>query len=139
MQKFIGSSLTLVALIGLGSLLYPPMMHAQVESQSPSVRQSPQQSQPQPQESVSDKELQSFAKAYVEVQKIQESHQASLKNTQDPTQVQKLQEKASVEMAKAVEKQGFTPETYTQMLVAVNGDSELSKKALDLIKKERAS
>jgi len=137
MQKFITGSLVFIATTGLVSLLLTSTAHAQAQSQLPSAGQSPQQSQPQ--KNVSDEDLQSFAKAYVEVQKIQQSHQASLKNTQDPTQVEKLQQEASVEMSKAVQKQGLTPETYTQILVAVNSDSQLSKKVLDLVNKERAS
>ena len=98
-----------------------------------------QQSQSQSHKEVSDKELQAFAKAYVEVQKIKASQQGSLKNTQDPQQAQKVEQESKVEMAKAVQKQGFTPETYTQLLATVNGDNTLSKKALELIHKERAS
>ena len=98
-----------------------------------------QQSQSQPRKEVSDKELQSFAKAYVEVQKIRNSQQGSLKNTPDPQQAQKIQQETNAEMAKAVQKQGFTPEAYTQILATVNGDNVLSKKALELIHKERAS
>ena len=138
MQKFITGSLVFIATTGLVSLLLTSTAHAQAQSQLPSAGQSPQQSQ-LAQKNVSDEDLQSFAKAYVEVQKIQQSHQASLKNTQDPTQVEKLQQEASVEMSKAVQKQGLTPETYTQILVAVNSDSQLSKKVLDLVNKERAS
>jgi hypothetical protein len=136
MQQFIARPVKFIALLGLGSLVYAPMIHAQVHSQSPSVEQSTQQAQPQ--KNVSDKELQAFAKAYVEVQKIKESHQESLKNTRDPEQVQKLQQKTNAEMAEAMKKQGFTPETYSQMLAAINGDNTLNKKVLNLVQKERA-
>ena len=98
-----------------------------------------QQSQSQPRKEVSDKDLQAFAKAYVEVQKIKTSQQGSLNNTSDPQQAQKIQQDTNTEMAKAVQKQGFTPETYAQTLAAVNSDNTLSQKALELIKKERAS
>jgi Domain of unknown function (DUF4168) len=81
-------------------------------------------------------ELQAFAKAYVEVQKIKESHQGSLKSAQDPEQVQKLQQKTNAEMTKAMEKQGFTPAAYTQMLATINSDNTLNKKALDLVQRE---
>ncbi len=100
-----------------------------------------QQSQPQsqPRKEVSDKDLQAFAKAYVEVQKIKNSQQGSLNNAPDPQQSQKIQQDTSAEMAKAVQKQGFTPETYAQMLATINGDTTLSQKAMALVKKERAS
>jgi len=54
-------------------------------------------------------------------------------------QAQKIEQETKVEMAKAVQKQGFTPQAYTQILATVNGDNTLSKKALELIQKERAS
>jgi hypothetical protein len=52
--------------------------------------------------------------------------------------VQKLQQKTNAEMTKAMEKQGFTPEAYAQMLATINSDNTLNKKALDLVQKERA-
>jgi len=137
MQKFIAHPVMFIALLSLGSLLWTPVIHAQVRSQPPSAGQSTQQS-PQPRKDVSDKELQAFAKAYVEVQKIKESHQGSLKSAQDPEQVQKLQQKTNAEMTKAMEKQGFTPEAYAQMLATINSDNTLNKKVLDLVQKERA-
>jgi Tfp pilus assembly protein PilN len=135
MQKLLTRKVAFTTMIGLVSLLCTPVIHAQVHSQSPSVEQPIQQSQPR--KDVSDKELQTFAKAYVEVQKIKESHQASLKNAQGPEQVQKLQQEINSEMAKAIEKQGLTPEAYSRMLAAINSDNTLSKKVLDLVQKER--
>jgi hypothetical protein len=158
-----------IVLLGLGGLVGAPVIYAQGYNQPPSVGQSTpqaqpsqpppagqsmpqaqpyqspsrgesmQQSQSQPHKEVSDKELQAFAKAYVEIQKIKNSQQGSLKNTPDPQQAQKIQQETNAEMAKAVQKQGFTPEAYTQILATVNGDNTLSKKALELIQKERAS
>ena len=137
MQHFINRPGKIIALLGLSSLAYAPLLHAQVQSQSPSVEPSVQQAQPRTE--VSDKDLQAFAKAYVEVQKIKESHQAALQNTRDPEQVQKLEQKTDAAMAKAMEKQGFTPQTYAQMLAVINHDTTLNKKVLDLVQQERAS
>ena len=154
MQQCIARSVKFIALLGLGGLVCAPVIYAQGYNQPPSAGQSTpqaqpsqppsrgeamQQSQSQPRKEVSDKELQAFAKAYVEIQKIKNSQQGSLKNTPDPQQAQKIQQETNAEMAKAVQKQGFTPEAYTQILATVNGDNTLSKKALELIHKERAS
>jgi hypothetical protein len=38
-----------------------------------------------------------------------------------------------------MENQGFTPETYAQMLRVINNDDTLNKKVLDLVQKERTS
>lgn len=137
MQNFSARLVAIIMLLGLGSLLWIPPIHAQVRNQPPAEGQSTKQS-PQQRKEVSDKELQAFAKAYVEVQKIKESYQASLKNVQEPEQRQKLEQKTNSEMTKVMEKQGFTPETYAQMLAAINSDNTLTGKALDLVQRERA-
>src|SRR5262245_25366487 len=128
MQEFLARPVKFIALLGLGSLAYVPLLHAQGQVQSPSGELSAQQAQPR--QAVSDSKFVAFAKAYVEVQKIKESHQVALKNAQGLEQVQQLQEKTNAEMAKAMENQGFTPETYAQMLKVINSDETLNKKAL---------
>jgi Domain of unknown function (DUF4168) len=138
MQKFIVGNIFFSAAIGVFSLLYPSALYAQSSTQPPSTGQSTPQSQP-PQKDVSDKELQSFAKAYVEVEEIRASQQASLSQVEKPEQAQKIQQETSAKTVKAVEKQGLTPETYNQILTAVNSDGALAKKALDLIEKEKSN
>jgi len=135
MPEFLARPVKFIALLSLGSLVYAPLIHAQVHVQSPTVESSVQQAQPR--KEVSDKDFQAFAKAYVEVQKIKESHQVALNNTRDLEQVQKLEQETNAEMAKAMETQGFTPETYSQMLAAINSDNTLNKKVLNLVQKER--
>ena len=137
LQKFLVSSSAFVAVIGLSSPLFPPALYAQGARQPPTTGQPTLQ--PQPQKTVSDKELQSFAKAYVAVQEIRASHETALRTVQDPAQAQKIQQDTNVKMAKAVEQQGLTLEQYTGMLTAVNSDEQLAKKAHELIAKERAS
>jgi transcription initiation factor IIF auxiliary subunit len=136
MQEFLARPVKFIALLGLGSLAYVPLLHAQGHVQSPSGEPSAQQAQPR--QVVSDSKFVAFAKAYVEVQKIKESHQVALKNARDLEQVQQLQEKTNAEMAKAMENQGFTPETYAQMLKVINSDETLNKKALEIVQKEKA-
>src|SRR5262245_361301 len=136
MQQFLTRPVTFTVLLGLGSLVYAPLIHAQVQVQSPSVEPPVQQAQPR--QALSDSEFVAFAKAYVEVQKIKESHQAALQNARDLEQVQQLQQQTNAEMAKAMEKQGFTPKTYAQMLGVINSDETLNKKAFEVVQKEKA-
>ena len=136
-QNFSAGLVVLTTLLSLSSLLWVLPVHAQVRNQTQTEGQATQQSTQQPKE-VSDKDLQAFAKAYTEVQKIKESHQADLKATQEPEQVQKLEQKANSEITKAMKKQGFTPETYAQTLTAINSDKTLTQKTLELVQKERA-
>jgi hypothetical protein len=136
MQKVIARRIASLGVVaGVVSLLSTPAIYAQSSDQPPSARQPMEQSQ----NTVSDGELRSFAKAYVEVEEIRVSHEAALNNVQEPEQTQKIQQEANIKMAKALEKQGLTPESYMQILNAVNSDGELTKKALDLIAQEKAS
>lgn len=137
MQKLLLRNVAIVSIMSLVYLSWASIVHAQVPNQPPSGEQPTHQSLPQ--KAVDDKALQSFAKAYVEVEKITESHQASIESAKDPAQVQKLQQEANAEITKAVEKHGLTPEAYMQVLAMVNSDNTLNKKALVLIQKERGS
>ena len=137
MHHFLAHPVKFIAVLGLGSLVSTPLLQAQVQPQAPSG--GPSMHHAQPRKEISDKDLQAFAKAYVEVQNIEESHQAALQNTRDPAQVQQLEQQTDAAMAKAMEKQGFTPQTYAQMLTVINRDTTLNKKVLDLVQKERAS
>lgn len=89
------------------------------------------------QKTVSDTELQSFAKAYVKVEEIEEVQKAFLRHVQDPAQVQQLQQEATVKMVNAVEQQGLTPESYNQILTTVSSDEALAQKAFELIEQEQ--
>jgi biopolymer transport protein ExbB/TolQ len=139
MRKFITVTTTFTVMVGLISLLWAPALYAQTQSQPPAVGQSAQSSQPQ--KAVSDQELQAFAKAYVAVEKVQQEHQATLKSVQDSEQKQKLQQEVNAKMAKAIEQQGLTPESYQQILatISTNKNINLTKKAFNLINQERAS
>lgn len=135
MQKFVARITMFIAVIGLFTFLSTPAIYAQESAQPSPATQPPQQSQT----TVSDEELQSFAKAYVEIEAIRVSHEAALNNTQEPEQAQQIQQDANAKMVEAVEKQGMTVEGYAQILNAVNSNGVLAKRALDLIAKEKAS
>ena len=88
---------------------------------------------------LSAQELQAFAKAYVEVEEILAVQRASLSQVQDPAQVQQLQQEANANAVKAVEKQELTPESYSQIVAAVNSDEALAQAVLEFIEQEKAS
>lgn len=130
MQKFFTRKFLLIAVVGLFHLLLYTQSFAQPPAGQPA---------PPSQQTVSEGELQSFAKAYVEVEEIRTSHEAALSQTQEPEQAAKIQQEANGKMVQALEKQGLTPESYMRIFNTVNSDSALAKRALDLIAKERAS
>jgi uncharacterized protein DUF4168 len=137
MRKRITGILPLTMVAGLVSLLCAPAINAQSQRQPPAAEQAAQSSPPR--KEINDQELQAFAKAYVGIEKVKESHTTSLKNVQDPQQIRKLQQEADSQIDKTLKTQGFTNESYQQTLTAVTSNNKLTKKAFDLIKKERTS
>ncbi|HEV8344814.1 MAG TPA: DUF4168 domain-containing protein [Candidatus Binatia bacterium] len=127
MKKIISWRVMLAALVGLLSLPFA-LAHAQ---QAPA-----QQGSGQPAK-VSDKELRAFAKAYVEFHKIRERYEPAMSKAKDSAEKEKIQQEGNLKVKEAVEKQGFTVESYNRIFAAVNGNEELRKKALKLINEER--
>jgi hypothetical protein len=114
----------LAALIGLWNL----PAGAQSSKASPSQQAST---------NVSDKDLRSFAKAYVEYHKLRQSYEKQIGSVQDAKEKEKLQREGDSKVSKALEKQGLTPQSYNRLYTAVNGNEQLRKKALKLIEEER--
>jgi hypothetical protein len=89
------------------------------------------------QTNVSDKDLRSFAKAYVDYHKIRQSYEKQLNQTQDAKEKERLQREGDSKVSKALEKQGLTPQSYNRLYTAVNNNEQLRKKALKMIDEER--
>lgn len=117
-----------MAIIGLLSLHLAPKAQAQ--------RLSAQQGSGQPAK-VSDKELKAFAKAYVEFHKVRQRYEPPLSKAKEGPEREKIRNEGNLKAKEAVEKQGFTVESYNRIFTAINGDEELRKKALKLIDEER--
>jgi hypothetical protein len=107
-------------------ILVPESGHAQEPSSGPAA-------------SVDDGQLRSFAKVYVQVEKIRETYGLQLKETQDPQKSVEIQKEAKSKIDNALAKEGLTVESYSQTVQAVNGNDELRKKAIEMIDKERTS
>lgn len=86
---------------------------------------------------VSDEELKAFAKAYVEYHQIKRNYEPKLRTTKDEKAKQQIEKEGNDKVLHALEKQGLTPQKYNQLFAAVNKDSRLREKALDLIEAER--
>ena len=86
---------------------------------------------------VEDGQLRSFAKVYVQVEKIRQTYGPQLKETQDPEKGMEIQKEAKSKIDNALAKEGMTVESYSQTIQKVNGDDELRKKALEMIDQER--
>jgi len=89
------------------------------------------------QNKVSDEELRSFAKAYVEYHKIRQKYEPQLQATKDPQQNKKIQDEANAKVKDVLAKQQLTAQQYNRVFTLVNNDETLRKKAMKLIEEER--
>ena len=85
---------------------------------------------------VSDKDLEAFAKSYIEFHKIRAEYEPALLGATDPEEKGKLEREAVAKFGKAAEKNGLTLESYVRLFQAINADEQLREKTLRLIKEE---
>jgi hypothetical protein len=121
-RAILGAILALMLPIGL------PLAHAQ---------QLPRQQPSQQGNDISEEELRAFAKAYMELQEIRLKYEPTLKDAQDPREIEKVQREALSRVEESLERQGLNVESYNRILVAVNRDEQLRKKTLKLIEEEQ--
>jgi hypothetical protein len=96
------------------------------------------QETPNPQAgTVDDGKLRSFAKVYVQVEKIRQTYGPQLKETKDPQKNDEIQKEAKSRIDNALAQAGMTVESYSQVIQTVNGNDELRKKAIQFIDQER--
>jgi len=86
---------------------------------------------------VDDGQLKSFAKVYVQIEKIRETYGPQLKETQDPQKGTEIQLEAKSKIDEALAKEGMTAETYSQTVQIVSADNALRTRAIELITQER--
>jgi GTP1/Obg family GTP-binding protein len=82
-------------------------------------------------------QLRSFAKAYVEVQKIREFYEPQLGSAQDPQKANEIEREARSKITEAIVKEGLTLDSYGQIVQTANADEALRKRIIELIKEEQ--
>ena len=103
----------------------------------PFAKQSRAQESPKQQMNLSEAQLRTFAKVYVEVEKIRQAYEPRLKEAQNPEEGKQIQNEAASKMQGALTKEGLTEETYTQIIEIARADEALRKKLVELIYEER--
>ena len=86
---------------------------------------------------ISDRDLKTFAKTYVEFHKIRSAYENSLDDVGNRQEETKAQHEALIKIDKALEKQGLKPDAYYRIFKAVNADEKLRAKTMKLIEEER--
>src|SRR5262245_20622857 len=124
MGKAICRMITLIILIG--GLSVGPVANPIVAQEIPS-----QQSKIDP------TQLKTFARVYVEFEKIRDTYEPRLSKAQGEQEAQVIQKEAGAKVDEALAKEGMSRETYSQILNTLNADNELRAKAMQLIDEER--
>jgi hypothetical protein len=84
-----------------------------------------------------DKEIQSFARAYVDFHKIKSDYETRMKRTNDAGEKERLRREGDAKVDAALKKQGFTADSYAKTFAAVNNNEQLRKKTLKYVEEER--
>jgi len=82
-------------------------------------------------------QLHSFAKAYVEIDKIRESYEPELSSTQDPRRAKEIEHDAIVRINNAIIREGLSLEAFTRIAEKANADDTLRQQIDQLVEKEK--
>jgi Domain of unknown function (DUF4168) len=124
MQKLFCRIIVLIILIG--GLSVSPFLKT-IFAQEP----------PKQQSKIDPTQLKSFARVYVEFEKIRDTYEPRLNKAQGDQEAQVLQKEAGAKIDEALAKEGLSREIYSQIINTLNTDSELRAKAMLLIDEER--
>ena len=95
------------------------------------------QEAPIPAPSIDETNLKSFARAYVQIEKIRDTYVPQLQQTQDPQKGMEIQNEAKNKIDEALAKEGMTAESYSQTAQLVSADNTLRSKVIEFIMQER--
>jgi hypothetical protein len=120
------ASLKIVAAMFVAGFLILPLVNAGWAQEAPKQ-----------QLDVSETQLRSFAKVYVEVEKIRQVYEPRLKEAKNPEEGKEIENEAVSKMHGALTKEGLTAESYGQIFQIARADDGLRKKLLNFINEER--
>jgi hypothetical protein len=93
---------------------------------------------PGEQRPISDNELRSFAKAYLEFEKIRSEYGPKIGTAPTPQEKGAAEQEAVLKFGETLEKEGMTMQQYSALYQIVSADQQLREKVLRLIEEERA-
>ena len=92
---------------------------------------------PKPQE-LDEKQLRSFAKVYVQVEKIRQEYEPRAKEASGPEEGKQIQQEAQSKFQQVLTKEGLSEESYVQIFEVARADQDVRKKILQMIGEEKA-
>ena len=117
-----------VAVVALAMTFASPVALAQTSDVEP-----PSQAAPQ----VTDQQLEVYAVAALEVQKINQTYQPKISQAESPEDQKVLYDKATQEMTQAIRDSGMSVEQYNQLTTMVQSNPDLSTKLQGYIEKSQ--
>ena len=124
------------AIAGFSIFLFSLPSHT-LAQQSPAQQPSLQQPPPVQQTDVKDTELRSFAKVYVQIEKIRETYDPQLKQAKTPEEGKQIQTEAVSKMEQALTQEGMDKQTYNRIFETARADDGVRKKLFGFINEER--
>ena len=124
MKNIIGGCIYALALIVASPLALPTLTGA--EEQPTRARTE-----------ISDKQLKSFAKAYVGYQRIRQIYEPKIANTSDLKEKERIRHEGDAKVSQLLARQGLNARIYNRLFNAVNNDKELRQRVLELVNDER--
>ena len=121
-----------VTFVGIVLFSFPSQTLAQqAAAQQPATEQPPGQ-----QSDLNETQLRSFAKLYVEIEKISKTYGPQVKEAK-PEELKQIQNEERSKVNQALTQEGMDAQRYQRMINIANADDGLRKKLLGFINEER--
>jgi len=122
-----------IAFVSIGLVpLKSQTLAQQTPAQQPAAQQTPGQ-----QSDLNETQLRSFAKVYVQVEKILKIYEPQLKEAKTPEEGKQIQNEEMSKVNQALTQEGMDAQSYHRIIEIANGDDGLRKKLLGFINEER--
>ena len=125
-----------IGTIAFVSIVLVPLKSQTLAQQTPAQQPAAQQT-PGQQSDLNETQLRSFAKVYVQVEKILKTYEPQLKDAKTPEEGKQIQNEEMSKVNQALTQEGMDAQSYHRIIEIANGDDSLRKKLLGFINEER--
>jgi len=126
---------TIATIAFVSIVLFP--LKSQTLAQQTLVQQPAAQQTPGQQSDLNETQLRSFAKVYVQVEKILKTYQPQLKDAKTPEEGKQIQNEEMSKINQVLTQEGMDVQSYQRVVQIVNADEDLRKKVVGFINEER--